>query len=141
MTARNDNGHEPRLEASAAQDSPSRLSFLSAADFLAANYPPAEPLLGDPETITYVARSSLTMLYGDGGSAKSTLTMDLVAHLATGIDWLGIPVPRPVRVVMIENEGPAQLFQQKLEAKASDWDRGREWLDNVFVYAEPWGGY
>jgi hypothetical protein len=42
---------------------------------------------------------------------------------------------------MIENEGAAQLFQTRLQDKASQWDADPAWLGNVQVYAEPWGGF
>jgi AAA domain len=115
--------------------------IVPALDFLARDYPPAETLLGAPETIIYLARGTLLLLYGDGGSGKSTLTLDAVAHLAAGREWLDIPVPRPARVLLVENEGAAQLFQTKLREKAEQWDAESAWLENVHVYAEPWGGF
>ena len=49
-------------------------------------------------------------------------------------------MPRPVRVCVIENEGPPSLFQQKLAAKAASWD-GADFRSNVFVYQSPWGEF
>ena len=80
------------------------------------------------------------MVYGADGSAKSTWTIDGLAHLAAGIDWLGIAVPRPVRICIIENEGPPNLFQQKLAAKIATWD-GPDFAHNVFVFTGPWGEF
>ena len=80
------------------------------------------------------------MVYGADGSGKSTWTIDGIAHLAAGEPWLGIRVPRPVRVAVIENEGPPSLFQQKLEAKIATWD-GAAFSDNVFVFTGPWGEF
>jgi AAA domain len=137
-----DGGPEEFVElVKAAQAETAAPKFLPAGDFLAVEYPPAEPLLGNPDTIIYLARSSFLLVYGGGGSAKSTLTLDALAHLAAGRAWLGLSVPRPVRVLVIENEGPARLFQQKLRDKAEQWDAGPDWLGNVYVYSEPWGGY
>jgi hypothetical protein len=116
--------------------------FLPAGKFLEVSYPAAEPLLGEPSTILYLTRGSLLLVYGDGGAGKSTLSVDAPAHLAAGRDWLGIPVPRPVRVLMIENERAAALFQQKLRDKGEQWgDAEPGWLANVYVYAEPWGSF
>ena len=114
--------------------------FLPAREFLTIEYPEAEPLLGTPGEVI-LARGSLLIVYGEGGSAKSTWTLDGVAHLAAGRDWLGIEVPRPVRFCLIENEGPPRLFRDKLEAKATEWDEPSDWLENVHVYANPWGGF
>jgi hypothetical protein len=107
--------------------------------FLAHTYPPAEPLLGTPGEI-FLAVGSLLLVYGAEGTGKSTLTVDAIAHLAAGSDWLEIPVPRPVRVLVVENEGPPSLFQQKLADKAATWD-GPDWTHNVYVYQSPWGEF
>jgi hypothetical protein len=80
------------------------------------------------------------MVYGADGSAKSTWTIDGLAHLAAGVDWLGIAVPRPVRICIIENEGPPNLFQQKLAAKIESWE-GPDFAHNVFAFTGPWGEF
>jgi AAA domain len=116
-------------------------TFLRLDEFLAAEYPPVEVLLGDPETIIYLARGTFALTYGDGGAGKSTFEVDAVAHLAAGRDWLGIPVPRAVRVLIIENENAPALFQQKLADKAEQWDADPSWRENVYVYAKPWGKF
>jgi AAA domain-containing protein len=113
---------------------------LPLADFLAHPYPKAEPLLGEPGAI-YLAVGTLFLVYGADGSAKSTWTVDGIAHLAAGRDWLGISVPRPVRFLVIENEGPPSLFQEKLAEKAATWDEPATWQENVFVFAGPWGEF
>jgi hypothetical protein len=113
--------------------------FSSLADFLERPFPSAEPLLGEHGAI-FLARGSLLMVYGADGSGKSTWSIDGVAHLAAGVDWLGIPVPRPVRVCIIENEGPPDLFQRKLEAKIASWD-GPPFAHNVFAFGGPWGEF
>jgi hypothetical protein len=77
------------------------------------------------------------MLYGDGGASKTTLSVDGVAHLAAGIPWLGLDVPRPVRIVVVENEGPRGRFRRKLRRKVHTWD-GPPFIDNVRVLDEPW---
>jgi hypothetical protein len=107
--------------------------------FLAHRYPPAEPLLGDDEQV-FLGLGSLLLVYGAEGTGKSTLTVDAIAHLAAGEEWLGLPVPRPVRVLVIENEGPPSLFQRKLAAKAETWE-GNDFQANVHVYQSPWGEF
>ncbi|MDQ3381631.1 MAG: AAA family ATPase [Actinomycetota bacterium] len=114
-------------------------SFATLAEFLAHPFPKAEPLLGEPGAIL-LARGSLLMVYGADGSGKSTWTIDGVAHLAAGREWLGVPVPRPVRVCVIENEGPPSLFQDKLAAKIASWD-GADFADNIFAFQGPWGEF
>ena len=116
-----------------------RYEFLSYAEFAARDFPAAEPLLGE-EGKLFLAVGSLFMVYGADGSGKSTWAIDGIVHLAAGVDWLGIPVPRPVRVCVIENEGPPSLFQQKLRDKIASWE-GPDPTPNLFFFARPWGEF
>jgi hypothetical protein len=109
------------------------------AEFAAHPFPDAEPLLGERGAV-YVALGSLVVVYGSDGTGKSTLTVDAAAHLGAGIDWLGITVPRQVRVCLIENEGPGALFQAKLTAKSASWD-GPDFTQSLHVLTEPWGEF
>jgi len=43
--------------------------------------------------------------------------VDLALHLAAGVDYPPFTVPRPVSVLLIENEGPEELFAEKLRAR------------------------
>jgi hypothetical protein len=113
--------------------------FTPFSEFAAFPFPDAKPLLGERGTI-YLAVGSLLLVYGCDGSGKSTWTIDAAAHLGAGRDWLGIPVPRPVRCLLIENEGPGGLFQAKLMAKAESWP-GEEFRPNVDVFTAPWGKF
>jgi hypothetical protein len=133
-----DGDREAFLKLASGEHGP-RFEFEPMSDFLKRPFVRAEALLGEPGMVI-LARGSLFMVYGADGSGKSTFTIDGVAHLAAGVDWLGIPVPRPVRVCLIENEGPPSLYQQKLAAKAESWD-GPDWRGNVFVFAGPWGEF
>jgi hypothetical protein len=118
-----------------------RYTFTGYPEFAATDYPPAEPLLGSGgDHDTYLAVGSLFMPYGADGSGKSTWSVDGAVHLAAGAAWLGIAVPRPVRVCVIENEGPPRLFQRKLSAKLDGW-QGADPTANLFVLASPWGEY
>ena len=98
--------------------------FLPYHEFAAREFPIAETLLGEPEKV-FLAKGSLFMVYGLEGSGKSTWTLDGLVYLAAGVDWLGIKVPRPVRICIIENEGPPSLFQQKLWTKVERSGAGR----------------
>ena len=72
---------------------------------------------------------------------RSTWTIDGIAHLAAGVDWLGIPVPRPVRICVIENEGPPCLFQQKLAAKIATLGRRPTSRTTCSSFTGPWGEF
>jgi len=74
---------------------------------------------------------------------RATLTdlgIDLACHLAAGDDWLGLAVPKPVRVLLIEAEGPRPLFRDKLPPKG----RGLEGIDlgdRLLVWEQPWAEF
>ena len=96
--------------------------------------PPA--LIGDDEDVLLPAAGFL-ILGGKGGKGKTTLMVDAAFHLAAGCDWLGFTVPRPLRVLIIENEGPQEMFRRKLEAKRKSWEG--EIVGAIFIYTLDWG--
>ena len=116
-----------------------RYEFSTYSEFAAREFPNADPLLGTPSKVL-LATGSLLMVYGADGCGKSTWTIDGLVHLAAGVDWLGIHVPRPASVCMIENEGPPSLFQAKLRNKIASWE-GPDPTPNLSVYAIPWGEF
>jgi len=118
---------------------PTDYRFAAYREFAARSYPSAEPLLGKRGEI-YLAEGALLLVYGSDGSAKSTWTIDGAFHLCAGVDWLGIPVPRAVRCLLIELEGPPALFQAKLDAKGESWD-GPDFRPNLHVFISPWGEF
>ena len=133
-------GRPRRVPRAVGAKRPPRYEFSPLADFLEYPFPNAEPLLGEPGRIL-LARGSLLMVYGADGSAKSTWTIDGLAHLGAGVEWLGVPVPRPVRICVIENEGPPSLFQEKLAAKIATWEGDAGFAHNLFVFQGPWGEF
>jgi len=113
---------------------PIRIVTLS--DFISVEEETAEPLLGS-KTETLLPADGMLLMYGDGGAGKTTLTVDMAVHLGSGTPWLGIEVPRPVTLTLIENEGPRGKFRQMLAEKTSAWD-GADFTSNVHVLEEPW---
>jgi hypothetical protein len=105
-------------------------------EFTALDEPSAEPLLGD-EHDTVLSAGGALVFYGDGGAGKTTLEVDLVFHLAAGLDWLELPIPHPVKVLVIENEGPRGKFRVKLREKLAAWD-GPPIDERIHVLEEPW---
>ena len=114
-------------------------TIVSLEDFVAVDEPGAAPLLGD-ESGALIPEGGDVMVYGDGGAGKTTLLFDLACHLAAGQDWLGIPVRRPVRVLLIENEGPRPLLRLKLKRKLQAWD-GEPLDGRISVFEQPWGQF
>lgn len=115
------------------------VSIVTAQEFAAVKEPGADPLLGESGEAV-IPEGGDVMLYGDGGASKTTLSIDLAFHLAAGDPWLEIPVPRPVRVLLIEAEGPMPLFRQKIDAKLEHW-RGTDLGDRLLVWERPWADF
>lgn len=113
--------------------------LVSLEEFVAVDEPGAAPLLGDDES-ALIPEGGDVMVYGDGGAGKTTLLVDLAFHLGTGTDWLGIPVARPVRVLIVENEGPRPLQRAKLRRKLKSW-RGPALDGRVVVFESPWASF
>jgi RecA-family ATPase len=100
----------------------SRLRVVTAAEFAAVDELDAEPLLGD-EKSNVLPAAGLTVFWGAEGAGKTTLVLDMACHMAAGKPWLSIGVPRPVRVLVVENEGPRGPFPRKVRAKLEHWRR------------------
>jgi hypothetical protein len=108
-------------------------------EFTRVDEPGAEALLGDAQE-ALIPEGGDVMVYGNGGAGKTTLLFDLACHLAAGEEWLGIPVRRPVRILIIENEGPRALLRRKLKRKQQAW-RGPPFADRISVLENPWGEF
>lgn len=109
---------------------------LPLAQFLEARDEQAKPLLGAGEDMILPA-GGLGIVSGKPGVGKTTFAVDAAFHLASGVDWLGESVPRPLNILLIENEGPREPFRRKLEQKRQSWPHEIE--GGLFVYAERWG--
>ena len=57
--------------------------------------------------------------------------------MAAGDPWLGIPIARPVRVLIVELEGPRAHFRKKLGRKAHAW-QGSPVDGRIEVVEAPW---
>lgn len=115
---------------------PRTLSIASLEKFVAVEERGASPLVGSGDDVL-IAEGGDALVYGDGGAGKTTLTIDLAFHLAAGDAWLGVPVARPVRVLLIEAEGPRPLFRRKLKRKLNGWT-GSPVQGHLAIFDEPW---
>jgi 5S rRNA maturation endonuclease (ribonuclease M5) len=123
-------------EPAADRDSDLDSFALSLDEFIAARSELPAALIGEADDVLLPA-AGLLILGGKGGKGKTTLVLDAVFHLASGRDWLDFRVPRPLRVLVIENEGPREMFRRKLEAKRRSWPH--EIDGALFVYTLYWG--
>ena len=132
------NGSSPANKRPPHSEGESGISIVTAQEFAAVAEPGAAPLVGEPGEAV-IPEGGDCMLYGDGGASKTTLSIDLAAHLAAGEDWLGIPVPAAVRVLVIEAEGPRPLFRRKLHRKLAGWEERIS--DRLLVLERPWADF
>jgi hypothetical protein len=121
-------------------DSPvAYLSIVTLGEFISVEEEGASALVGTTDA-ALIPEGGDVMVYGDGGAGKTTLAIDLACHLAAGDPWLGMPVARPVRVLLIENEGPRPLFRVKLRRKHEGWN-GSPLEDRIHVWENPWARF
>ncbi|MEA2199449.1 MAG: hypothetical protein QOI89_45 [Solirubrobacteraceae bacterium] len=112
------------------------LHLATAEAFADVDEPGADALVGTKDAALIPVGGDV-MAYGDGGAGKTTLALDLGCHLAAGDPWLGMPIARPARVLVIENEGPRPLFRAKLRRKLAGWS-GSPLEGRLKVLESPW---
>ena len=108
----------------------------SVADFVTDKRKAPEPLVGTTDDCIIPALG-FALLIAKGGKGKTTLCIEFGLHLAAGIDYLGLEIPRPLRVLFIENEGPREPFRRKLERKLAAWPH--EIKGEIFIHDANWG--
>jgi hypothetical protein len=95
----------------------SSIRVVTVADFTSVEEEGAEPLLGEKGEIV-IPTGGVSMLYGLPGTNKSSLADDLSFYLASGQpSWVGIPIPKRRRVLLVENEGPRALRRGRLRER------------------------
>jgi hypothetical protein len=97
-------------------------------------------LLGEEEEPLLPA-AGLALMFGRGGKGKTTLMVEAALHMAAGVDWLGIRVPRPIRVLFIENEGPREPFRRKLDRRVVSFGHAIPDDGAIFIYTKSWGAF
>ncbi len=108
-------------------------------EFVALERPSAEPLLADADGRAAVGRNSLVLLGASGGHGKTTFDIDLFLHMAAGVDYPPWTVPRPVSILIIENEGPEELFAEKLAARLATFPH--ELKARLAISTFDWGSF
>ena len=117
----------------------SPMQIVTAEQFASVDEPGEEPIVGQGDQVLIAANSD-TMVYGTGGAAKTTLTVDLGCHMASSREWLGYPIPRAVNVLVVENEGPRAMFRKKIRRKLAAWD-GPNIGGRLRIEEAPWGQF
>lgn len=91
-----------------------KLRFLPGREFRKQELAKIEPLLGEGNDALMMP-GSLLLLAGIGGAGKTTLATHAIAHWSAGLPWFGIQIGRPLRIVVIENEGPHDPYARKVD--------------------------
>jgi AAA domain len=118
-----------------------RIKLVGLNAFVSTEEEGTEPLVGHGKDANLIPANGIAVFYGRGGAGKTTRIVDLGFSLATGTDWIGFPVPRAVKVLIIE-EGPRPLFRHKLGRKLSSWTGPTANLDEqLYIYERPWGKF
>jgi hypothetical protein len=72
----------------------------------------------------HVRARAVTQIVGETSAGKTVFLHNLAYHLATGREFLGIPPPRPLRVLHVDFESYDDILVEHLEAigTAPGWD-------------------
>lgn len=116
--------------------------FETLRSFLVRDVPQSEALVGVARDGTnLLPRYGWVMPWGREGSGKTSILVDLLFHACAGTDWIGYTIGRPLKIVAIVNEGVPGGLQDKLRQKTERWEHSDSVLDNLAIYASPWGEF
>jgi hypothetical protein len=73
-----------------------------------------------------MASAGLSLFVAKAGHGKTTFLVDFALNLAAGIDYCDLSVPQPLRVLLVENEGPREAFREKVAARLEHGPRPHE---------------
>jgi hypothetical protein len=96
----------------------------------------AEPLVSTEQGTIFPA-GGLAILAARVHDGKTTLAVEFCQHASAGREYLGLGFPRPLNVLVIENEGPREAFRAKLSARLAAWEHGGE--PRIWDLPAEWG--
>ena len=85
-------------------------------EFLAAQFR-HEPLIGDD----ILDRGEKMLVVGPSEAGKSYLVNQMALNLATGTSFMGFPIPRPVRVEILQSEVSVSRYQERYRKLAANF--------------------
>ena len=89
---------------------PSPIPLVSLDDIMTHNLPPIDWLVTD-----LIANQDRVVVYGEFGSLKSWLLLDLALAIASGQMWLGqFPVPQPRKVLYVDEEMNERTLRRRV---------------------------
>lgn len=107
-------------------------------DFVARRDESAAEALISSDYGTIMPAGGFGLVVGKTSDGKTTLLIDLLLHAVAGRDYLHLRFPRPLRVLVIQNEGPREAFRLKIEERLRHWDGP---TDGLRIWDDPatWG--
>jgi putative DNA primase/helicase len=78
-------------------------------------------------------KGATLMISGETGVGKSFYALELAYALASGTDFLGLPVNKPQKVVIIQSENDAETVRERMESRIAA-KGGNE--DNLWLVEE-----
>ena len=125
--------------------------FVDAYEFVKTEVEVPPPLWGTREC-AIIPQGGLAILAGRPGAGKTTFVLDLACHLAAGLPFPNSdgngrapapwPIDKPLRVALIENEGPQEMFRLKLADKLERFPHDiRERGGYLSIQAWRWGAF
>lgn len=113
----------------------------------------APPALWGTEEHSILVQGGLGLFAGRPGVGKTTFIVDLTVHLAAGIAYPPVdpdrppknvepwPVWRPLKIALIENEGPRAPFRDKVRRKLESFPHADVAVENITVQTRRWGAF
>lgn len=90
------------------------LGLFRASDLIGKPKPPREWLVPD-----MIPARNVCLLYGDGGTGKSLLSLQLACAVATGSEWLGIQVAEGSAIFISAEDERAELHRRLVDISTS----------------------
>jgi hypothetical protein len=125
-TALDNNAPDGRTPAP--RDAVQMITFRSPSDICSLKQDPENRLVGD----AHIERGEVIVIGGEPGAGKSTLALDLAFSGATGRPWLGLPVHRKFRTLIIQSENGLRRLRADFSARGMTKD-----LDDWIRVSEP----
>lgn len=97
-------------------------------EFLRMELPPRENLL-DP----WLPKSGICMIYAKRGVGKTFFALELTMALAYGVNFLSFNAPKPIKVLYIDGEMPANTMQQRLAEIENRMHVNKEMIEPAFI--------